>query len=89
VLKYPRDTVGQFLHERAQMRIVIYDRGRHVTLRVVSIVGTALEALVTLAWHKALRSICSASRQVGKAPHAPSDRTTACVCDSVLVGSLN
>jgi hypothetical protein len=71
------------------MCIVIYNGGRHVTLTVASIVGTALEALVTLVWHKALRSICSASRQVGKAPHAPSDRTTACVCNSVLVGSLN
>jgi hypothetical protein len=86
---YPRDTVGQYLHERAQMRIVIYDSSRHITLRVMPIVGAALEALVTLVWHKALRSICFASRQVGKVPHAPSDRTTACVCDSVLVGSLN
>src|SRR6266403_695155 len=58
VLEYPRDTVGQYLHERAQMRIVIYDSsGRHVTLRVMSIVGAALEALVTLVWHKALRSL--------------------------------
>ena len=68
------------------MRNAIYNRGEHVTLSVVSIVGTALEALVTLVWHNALRSICSASRQVGKAPQAPSDRATACVCDSVLVG---
>jgi hypothetical protein len=89
VQKYPRDTVGQFLHERAQMRIVTYNRGRHVTLRVVSIVGTALEALVTLVRHQALRSICFASRQVGKVPDAPSDRSSACVCDGVLVGSLN
>jgi len=71
------------------MRSVIYIRGQHVTLRLVSIVGTALEALVTLVWHEALRSICFASRQIGEAPHAPSDRATACVCDGVLVGSLN
>jgi hypothetical protein len=71
------------------MRIVTYNRGRHVTLRVVSIVGTALETLLTLVWHQALRSICIASRQVGKVPHARSNRSSACVCDGVLVGSLN
>jgi hypothetical protein len=67
------------------MRVLIYKSGRHVTLRAVSIAGTALETVLTLVWHQALRSICFASRQVGKLP--PSDHTTACVCDGVLVGS--
>lgn len=89
MLKRQRDTVGQYLHERVQMRILIYDNGRHVTLGIVSIVETVLETLLTLVWHQALRSICFASRRVGKVPHAPSDDTTACVCDGVLVGSLN
>lgn len=77
------------LYERPQMRVLIYDSGRDVTLTVVSIVGTALETLLTLVWDQALRSICFASRRVGKVPHAPSDHTTVCVCDSVLVGSLS
>jgi hypothetical protein len=89
VLRYPREAVGQQLYERAQMRIFIYNSGRRVMLRVASIAGTALEALVTLVWHQALRSICLASSQVGRVPHAPSDRANACVCDRVLVGSLN
>ena len=89
MLKRPRDTGGQFLHERTQMRILIYGNGRHVALGIVSIVGTTLETLLTLVWHQALRSVCFASRQVGKAPYAPSDRSSACVCDGVLVGSLN
>jgi hypothetical protein len=71
------------------MRVFNYNSGRHITLKVVSIVGTALETLLTLVWHQALRSICFASRQVGKVPHAPSDRSSACVCDGVLFGSLN
>jgi hypothetical protein len=71
------------------MRIVIYNRGRHVTLGIVSIVGTMFETILTLVWHQASRSICYAGRQVGKVPHAPSDRSFACVCDGVLVGSLN
>jgi len=71
------------------MRVLIYKSGGHVTLKAVSIAGTALETVLTLVWHQALRSICFASRQVGKLPHPPSDRTTACVCDGVLVGSLN
>jgi hypothetical protein len=89
VLKRPRDTAGRFLHERVQMRIVIYNRGGQVTLGIVSIVGTMFETILTLVWHRALGSICFASRQVGKVPHAPSDRSSACVCDGVLVGSLN
>jgi len=71
------------------MRVLIYKSGRHVTLRAVSIAGTALETVLTLVWHQALHSICFASRQVGKLPHPPSDLTTARVCDGVLVGSLN
>jgi hypothetical protein len=69
------------------MRVLAYKSGRHVALRAVSVTGTALETVLTLVWHQALRSICFASRQVGKLPHPPSDRTTACVCDGVLVSS--
>jgi hypothetical protein len=71
------------------MRILIYDNGRHVIRGIVSIVGTMFETLLALVWRQALRSICFASRQDGKVPHAPSDRSSACVCDGVLVGSLN
>jgi hypothetical protein len=63
------------------MRVIIYNSGRRVILSAVSIVETALETLLTLVWDHALRSICFASRQVGKVPHAPPDYTTACVCE--------
>jgi hypothetical protein len=60
-----------------QQRAILYERPQ------------MRETLLTLVWHQALRSICFASRRVGKVPHAPSDHTTVCVCDSVLVGSLS
>jgi hypothetical protein len=85
VRRYPRDTIDQYLHEGVQMRVLVYKSGRHVALRAISIAGAALETVLTLVWREALRSICFASRQVGKLPHPPSDQTTACVCDGVLV----
>jgi hypothetical protein len=71
------------------MHVLIYKSVRRATRRAVSTAGTALETVLTLVWHQALRSICFASRQAGTLPHPPSDHTTACVCDGALVGSFN